>query len=248
MAVNFLWTSSPTELTLSNAEIHIWRVSLDLTASQVETLQHTLTEDEFGRAERYYFPRDRRHFIAARGALRTILSRYLNAQPGELRFCYSPYGKPTLGRASGDAVIHFNLSHSDGLALYAVARGREVGIDVERVRPIPDAEAIAERFFSVRENSVFRAVPENKKPEAFFTCWTRKEAFIKARGEGLSFPLDQFDVSVIPGEPARLLNIRNHPQECNRWSLHALAPGPGFVGALAVEGREVELSCWQWTE
>jgi len=243
-----LWLPVPVDLTLSSDEIHIWRASLDLPVSHVQSLQHTLAADELRRAERFYFQKDRKHFIVARGLLRAILSRYLGMEPGQLRFCYNSYSKPVLVTTPDQDMLNFSVSHSYGLALYAFTCGREVGIDLERIRADVDCEQIAARFFSLRENAVLRALPAKLKTEAFFNCWTRKEAYIKARGEGLSLPLDQFDVSLAPGKPAKLLDIRGDPQEATRWSLRALTPGPGYVAALAVEGHGWRLACWQWPD
>jgi 4'-phosphopantetheinyl transferase len=144
--------------------------------------------------------------------------------------------------------LRFNVSHSHGLALYAVTRRRKIGIDIERVRPISGPEQLAARFFSAGENAELCALPEHVKHEAFFNCWTRKEAYVKARGEGLSLPLNQFDVSLNPGEPARLLRVERDPQEAARWSLQGLTPAPGYVAALAVEGHGWRLACWEWRE
>ncbi len=248
MAFDRLWFPPPADLALSSDDVHVWRASLDLPASCVQSLQRTLAADELNRAERFYFQKDRKHFIAARGLLRAILSQYLDMEPGQLRFCYSPYGKPSLATTPGQDMLSFNVSHSHGLAIYALTRGREIGADLERVRADLDCEQIAARFFSPRENAVLCALPAKVKPKAFFNCWTRKEAYIKARGGGLSLPLDQFDVSLAPGELAMLLNTRGDPQEATRWSLQALTPGPGYVAALAVEGHGWRLACWQWPE
>ena len=141
----------------------------------------------------------------------------------------------------------FNLSHSHGIALYAITCGREIGIDIEYFRPDVEVEKLAERFFSPREAAVLRALPEHLRKEGFFNCWTRKEAYIKAEGKGMSIPLSAFDVSLTPGEPAALLRTESHPQETSRWSLQALSPEPGYTAALAVKGHDWELKCWQWT-
>jgi 4'-phosphopantetheinyl transferase len=239
------WLSPPTDLALPGDEVHVWRASLDLPAPSVQSLQRTLAADELSRVERLNFPRDRQRFIVARGTLRAILSRYLDMDPGQLRFRYGDHGKPSVVPTSGQETLHFNLSHSNGLALYAVARDRQIGIDLERMCPVAEAEQIAERFFSAREKAVFRTLPADLKCEAFFTCWTRKEAYIKARGAGMSLPLDQFDVSLIPGEPAVLLSTRGDPREALRWSLRELTPGPGYVAALVVEGHGWHLVRWQ---
>jgi 4'-phosphopantetheinyl transferase len=209
-------------------------------------LAQALSYDEAIRAGRFRFERDRRRFVVARGVLRIILGRYTGFEPSQLRFRYGERGKPYLSASFGSYTLHFNVSHSHELALYAVTRDYEVGVDLEYIRPIPDAEQIAERFFSTRENVALRAIPVDLKYEAFFTCWTRKEAYIKARGEGLSLPLDQFDVSLAPGEPARLLHTRDNPQEARRWSLVDVAPDSQYAGAVAIQGHGWQIRCWEW--
>jgi 4'-phosphopantetheinyl transferase len=225
----------------------VWRIELAQPAAQVEEFRQTLSEDEIARADRFYFEKDRDRFIVARGTLRAILGRYLKRSPHELRFRYSAYGKPSLDDDDG-AWLRFNVSHSHELGLIAVTCGREVGVDIEWIRPDVATEQIAERFFSTHEVAALRALPADRQTEAFFNCWTRKEAYIKARGEGLSFPLDKFDVSLVPGEPARLLRTEGAPQEALRWRLCELLPGPGYVAALAIEGHEWQLQCWQWVK
>jgi len=233
---------------LGDDEVHVWRAALNIKESRVQSLRRTLTADERARAERFHFQQDREHFIVARGLLRAILGRYLDVDPSQLRFSYSPYGKPSLARESGGGDLCFNLSHAGGLALYAVTRGRDIGIDVERIRADLADEQVAERFFSPREVAALRALSGNMQPLAFFNCWTRKEAYIKARGEGLSLPLDQFDVSLAPGEPAALLRINGNAQEASRWFLQELAPSPVYAAAVAVGGCDWRLKCWQWLE
>ena len=177
---------------------------MDEPPASIDCYLHTLAADERTKAERYYFERDRLRFIIAHGVLRAILSLYLNESPKRLSFCEGSHGKPALALDSGGDSIRFNMSHSHRMALYAVTRSREVGIDLEFVRCDLEAEQIAERVFSPREIAELRALPAALRRNAFFLCWTRKEAYIKAKGEGLSLPLDQFDVSLIPGEPAAL--------------------------------------------
>jgi 4'-phosphopantetheinyl transferase len=240
------WGLPPEKIILGSNEVHVWRASLDESPQQVDIFLHTLAADEQTRAERFYFQRDREHFIAAHGILRAILGLYLNRASKCLSFCYSSHGKPSLSWKSGGDAIRFNMSHSHGVALYAFARGRDVGIDLEFIRRDLELEQIAERFFSRRETATLRALPIDLREYAFFLCWTRKEAYIKARGEGLSLPLDQFDVSLIPGEPAALLSTQPDSDEALRWSLQELTLASGYVAALAVEGRGWSLSCWQW--
>ncbi len=167
--------------------------------------------------------------------------------PEEIAFDYNKYGKPTLAQTVGDQSLKFNMSHSGKLALYAFARHRELGIDVEWIkRRLNDAGQIAERFFSAAENNVLHALPESLKQEAFFNCWTRKEAYIKARGMGLSLPLDQFDVTLRPGEPARLLATRDDPRQASRWTMQALDPGKDYIAAVLVEGDGWEMKCFRF--
>jgi 4'-phosphopantetheinyl transferase len=242
------WRTPPETLTLGGDDVHVWRVRLSQNASRLQSLLQTLAADEQARAERFYFQRDRERFIVARGVLRAILGCYLNLEPSHLRFGYSPYGKPALARDSGGDALRFNVSHSHGLALVAVTRGRKIGVDLERISAEVANEQIAERFFSPREIIKLRSLSTQSQTEAFFHCWTRKEAYIKARGEGLSVPLDQFDVSLVPGEPAVLLSTQADPNEASRWCLQELVLGPGYVAALAVEGHDWQLQCWQWAE
>jgi 4'-phosphopantetheinyl transferase len=241
-----IWLPPPERLTLDSGAVHVWLASLDQSPSQVSHFQDTLAADERSRASRFYFRHDRERFIVARGVLRAILGRYLNRAPESLAFRYSFYGKPALVSESGVETIRFNISHSHGTALYVVTRGREIGVDLELIRDGLEIEQIAERFFSRREVSALSALPTELRQRAFFLCWTRKEAYIKARGEGLSLPLDQFDVSLIPGEPAALLSTQPDPDEALRWSLQELALASGYAAAFAVEARSCSLSCWQW--
>jgi 4'-phosphopantetheinyl transferase len=243
-----LWRSPSEILELNHKEVHVWRATLDLPMSRVRSLEQTLAADERARAERFHFEKDRMHFIVARGLLRAILGRYLARNPHTLRFCYSQYGKPTLAREShNDASLCFNVTHSHGVALYAVSRNRAIGIDLERIRTDVACEQIAERFFSPYEVSTLRSVPIYMRPEAFFSCWTRKEAYLKARGMGLSLALSQFDVTVAPGGSAALLSTREEDQDISSWWLCDLSPGFGYVAALAVEGHPSLQYC-EWSE
>lgn len=240
------WASPPGDLELLEGEVHVWRASLEGAAGQIAAMAETLSVDERSRAGKFYFERDRRSFILTRGILRTLLGRYLGQTAGRLRFCYGPQGKPALTQDSGGDTLRFNLSHSHGMALFALARARDVGVDLEWIRPDLASEEIAERFFAPREVSMLRKVPVQMRVEAFFHCWTRKEAYIKATGKGLSMPLEEFVVSLAPDEPAALLETRTDHREASRWCLRSLAPHPGYVGALAVRGDGLALRCWHW--
>lgn len=230
-------------LALPPDAVHVWRIDPAATAPAAELLP-ALEAEERQRADRFHFARDRDRFIVTRGMLRRILARYLIAAPEAVRFRYGSHGKPTLAPDQNGTDLRFNLSHTEGLALLAVARAREVGIDVERVRPGFASEEIAERFFAPAEVRALRALPRDRQDDAFFACWTRKEAYVKARGEGLSIPLDQFTVSLAPDEPAALLRVATDAAETARWSLHDLAVGPDYRAALLVEGSGARISWW----
>lgn len=240
------WRAPVDGLALTNDEVHVWRLRLEPPESQVGYLRHLLAPDELSRADSFYFPKDRDHFVVGRGVLRAILGRYLGMNPRDLHFSYSSYGKPSLTRECGGRWLRFNISHSWQLALVAVARGREIGVDIERLRAHATTWDIAEHSFSPGEVAALHAVPPHRQTEAFFNCWTRKEAYIKARGEGLSLPLDKFDVALTPGEPARLLSADGDTHEASRWSIRELNPGDGYVAALAVEGSQWRVLCWEW--
>jgi 4'-phosphopantetheinyl transferase len=245
---DFVWRLPPSRLVLSSSDVHVWCAFIDQVAPNLSRLGQTLSADERARAERFHFERDRNRFIASQGILRLILGRYANVEPARIRFSHGLHGKPTLAASCGEGGLGFNSSHSRGLLLYAVTRDREIGVDVEYIRPLPDLQQIAAQFFSAGENAALRMLPADQRLKAFFDCWTRKEAYLKATGEGLSQPLDQFEVSLSPEEPARLIRVERDPQEAARWSLQALAPAPGYAAALAVEGQGWHLACWRWTE
>ena len=238
----------PADTLSLDAEVHVWRAWLDVPTSQVESHLQSLSADERARAGRFCFQRDRTQFIVARGLLRNILGRYLGLEPDQLCFCYKLHGKPALTVAAGAPALRFNVSHSHCAALIAVTHDREIGVDIERIRVEAADIEIARRYFSSHEVAVLEALPAHSRTEAFFRCWTRKEAYIKARGGGLSIPLDQFDVSLAPGEPAMLRQTNADPQEVGRWSLRDLNPSPGYAAALAVEGHAWPLKCWHWSE
>jgi 4'-phosphopantetheinyl transferase len=230
---------------MNDDEVHIWRAALDTDPEHRGAFAATLAPEERTRAGRFHRPIDRDRFIVAHGLLRAIIARYLDRDPGAIAFQQGPSGKPSLRDDVGDHDLHFNMSHADGIALYALARDCEVGVDVERVRAGFADERIAERFFSRCELATLRALPPEQQRDAFFHCWTRKEAFVKARGTGIATALDSFDVSLSPDEPAAILAIRE-VGEPHPWSLHHLDPGPHYVGAVAVEGAHPARTYRQW--
>jgi 4'-phosphopantetheinyl transferase len=227
---------------LAIGEVRVWIARLRVAAEALDALWCLLSRDERERAGRFHFPRDRGRFVVCRGVLRTLLGHQLDVPPAHVRFVYGPYGKPAV-RADG-ATVRFNVSHSDDLALYALARDREVGIDVERIRHTFATSDIAERFFSRSERERLRRMPEEARVRAFFHCWTRKEAYVKAVGDGLSLSLDRFDVSVDPDHPA-LLRLHGGDDRA-RWALYDLRAAPAYAAALAVrpESECVRMAWW----
>jgi len=235
------WGSNPGLLELEEAEIHVWRAYLDRTEIVLPQFEATLSTDEKARADRFVFSRDRNQFVGTRGILRDLLGRYLGRSPEELQFDYSVLGKPCLRGEIFKQSVLFNVSHSHGLALLAFTVGRNLGVDVEFVRSGFASEEIADRYFSAQEVAELRALPPTLRTEAFFLCWTRKEAYIKARGEGLQIPLHSFHVSLTPGKPERLQS-----PDSSRWNLRSLSPDPRYVGALVAEGNDWQLRYWDW--
>jgi 4'-phosphopantetheinyl transferase len=211
--------------------VHVWAQPLEVPTPVVEFCYEMLSSEERQRAARYRVGRPRTDFILTRGTLRSLIASYLGMTPQGLAFRYSEHGKPLL---NGPFDLRFNVSHTDGLALMALAKGREIGVDVEKITTQPDARKLAERFFSVRERESLKTLSGEDLHAAFFRCWTRKEAYVKAIGEGLSLPLHQFDVSVAADESQALLATRPDPSEASRWTLRDLPAGPGYAAALAV--------------
>jgi len=238
------WSAVPARVQLDADQIHVIVVDLDEPPRPLDALEATLETDERERAARFRFPRDASRFAAGRGLLREMLGRYLGEEPDRIVFTYGATGKPRL--AGGGAGLGFNVSHSGSLALFAVGRCDRIGIDIELIRPVDDADQIATRCFSPRERTTFRALEPARRLDGFFNCWTRKEAYVKALGEGLTHALDRFDVSLTPGCPAELLRIDDDTPDAPPWTLDDLRPQAGYVGALAVPGRALRVSRWHW--
>jgi 4'-phosphopantetheinyl transferase len=238
------WASPPDQRGWPDNEVHVWRATLDWPAETAAGLESILSGDERERVRRLYFERDRQRCLISRGLLRTLLGRYLDRPPETLSFDYGSSGKP--GLASLAIPLQFNVSHSGELLLIAVTCGRAIGVDVEEIRRDKGVLEIAERFFSGNERDVLAGLPAELQHDAFFDCWTRKEAYIKAKGDGLSLPLDQFDVAFGPGQGAQLLATRPDGAEAARWRLKELDVADGYKAALAVEGSGWGLKCWDW--
>jgi 4'-phosphopantetheinyl transferase len=224
-------------LDLPEDEVHLWRVDLATVAKGEQRWERILSADERARAARFHFPKDRQYFTATRALLRTILGSYLDSDPAEIVFRYSEDEKPSLSPSQSGSEVEFNVSHSGERALLAFARGRALGVDVEQLRENFDHAAIARRFFSEQEQRQLAVLAPAERYHGFFRCWTRKEAYIKAQGTGLSLPLRQFDVSLGPGDLNALLATRPDSAEATQWTLQDVASGDGYVSALCVRGH-----------
>jgi 4'-phosphopantetheinyl transferase len=213
--------------------VHLWKKCFDASPEGMERSYEMLSPEERARAERFLVEPPRRAFILTRGTLRLLLGKYLDRAPSEISFRYTEFGKPLLDQSNE---LRFNVSHTDGVALLAFVRGRELGVDVEKIRPVKDLKDLANRFFSQAERKKLNGIEgEHRLRGAFFRCWTRKEAYIKGKGEGLSIPLHQFDVSLEMGETQALIATRPEASEAGRWLVRDISFDPSYVAALAIE-------------
>ena len=226
--------------TIESHEVHVWRLAFTTTPAALNGLSAVLSPDEESRAAAFHFERDRRRFISTRGLLRRLLGKYASQPPDRIEFVYAVHGKPRLAETDNDLNLQFNVAHSGNLALLAVARDLPLGIDVEQIRPLIEGEQIARRYFSPREVADYLSLPEADRQAAFFRCWTRKEALLKGWGSGLSTPLSEFSVSLLPGEPAILRE--GSGLDARPWRLYDLHPAAGYSAALAVSAA-VEVNC-----
>jgi 4'-phosphopantetheinyl transferase len=236
---------------LAERTVHLWYADLDPGIAAVESLRPLLAPDELERAARFHFDKHRRRYRVRRGRLRRLLAAYLGRPAESLELAYGDHEKPTVASEAelpAGRRLEFNLSDSEDLAIYGVARGLEIGVDVEILRPMPDALSISESFFSAPEREALRSVPEAATAEAFFNCWTRKEAYLKAIGKGLAEPLDSFVVTLTPGEPARFLDFVKVPGEVGRWSLFHLRPTSESIAAVALRDVGWEVLECGWIE
>lgn len=226
---------------LPQDEVHLRVAALDAWPHLVDRGCALLSPEEQATARAYLFPKHRARYIAARAFLRTVLAAYLGIGPEAVRLARGPTGKPTLGSGSAGVDVRFNLSHSKGCAVCAVARGREVGVDVERVRPFRDPTRIVERVLSPGELDVYRALAPEVRDAALLRVWTCKEAYLKATGEGITRPLREVEVVLDPRRPAALLAVGGSREAAVRWAMHEAAPAPGFMCAVVVEGPSCRL-------
>jgi 4'-phosphopantetheinyl transferase len=227
-----MWQSQPQKVSLAPHTVDIWRVQLLQPAERLAEARTLLSSDELERAERFRFHTHRVRYIFARAALRSLLGKYLETLPSDLVFTYTSFGKPFLPRASE---LTFNVSHSEDLALVAIGGPKRLGVDLERIRSDRELPKLARRYFSTDEAEAVLSLEGDELVQAFYRCWSRKESFIKAVGEGLSHSLDRFAVTLRAGEPARFIHIDGDPAEASRWSLFEVDPGAGFAGAVCFD-------------
>ena len=240
-----MWSTPTEDLNLHKGDIHLWKAGLNIDSAYQELLWNQLNKAEQDRANRFRFDKDRMHFIAGRGILRQLLAQYLNTLPTDIQFEYSAYGKPSL---KANPSLKFNLSHSNGLGLFAFTSDYELGVDIEFFKPDVDFYTLARNFFSQNEAQALLKLPPAHLKEGFYNCWTRKEAIIKAIGKGLSFPLDQFEVSLHPGNPAELIATYWDVEEVQYWTLSSFEPQTQFKGALAYRGQGLTVHYYRFDE
>ena len=235
-----------TPISLGSNEVHIWVIPLDQNPLDGMDLYQYLSQDEINRAERFHFDKHRRRFAISHNALRQILAMYLDVNPAEIKYDQTSHGKPWLTGPFKEGGLFFNLTHSHELALTAVTRRGEIGIDVEYLKDFVDIDGIATRFFSTLEQAVYLDLPEDQKVKGFYNCWTRKEAFIKAIGEGLSHPLDKFDVTLAPGDTPRFLRIGEEEDDSSKWTLESIDSISGYVGAVALRDIGIQFQFFEF--
>jgi 4'-phosphopantetheinyl transferase len=229
-----LWRKPDPFISLSGPEVDIWSAKLDLSLMQMQNLMGILSAHEKKRSQQLRFDRDKLRYVFSHGILRWILSKYVDESADQIEIVIGPQGKPSLVQQEKKYPIHFNLSHSHETVLCAITAVGEIGVDVEKIREVPDLEKIVRQFFSTRERAAFKEIPSSQRKQAFFRCWTRKEALIKAMGGGLSLPLDQFDVSILPDPAAALLDIHWDSRKMQHWLLSDISLDVGHAAALAI--------------
>ena len=242
------WQPGPESPKFVENEVHVWSISLVADDATTVRLMKYLSPDEGHRAARYLSDQHRRRFVVSRGRQREILSRYVHLSASKIEFCYESLGKPGLDEPLADSRIRFNLSNSGELALLAVTLDRDVGIDVERIREMSSMNDFSRRYFAKQECDALAVLSDSQRQVAFFNCWTRKEAILKATGKGISSPLDKVIVTLSPDREARVLSIDDDQEMAAQWWLAELNPLKGYVGAIAMRMRCPRLVCWSHSD
>jgi 4'-phosphopantetheinyl transferase len=239
------WTP---DANLQPHEVHICLINLHVSTDTLQKLVNYLSPEERAKAAKFHFAQHREQFTITHAVLRLLLAHYSQLTPATVSFVTNPYGKPALSILANQSPLYFNLSHTQGLAICAFTHICELGIDIEYMRTNLDYEQIAAYVFSPQEQAVLSRLTDQSQAHAFFNAWTRKEAYIKARGKGLSLPLDLFDVTLHPDEPSALLETREADQDASAWSMYDLAVPSGYKAALALPAHNVSLRFWSWSE
>ena len=231
---------------LHQSEVHLWTVSFDTLSEKLGYFRSTLSADEKERVDRFLKIEDRELYTITRGALRSLLGAYLAIEPSEVEFAYDALGKPSLVGTGAQLALHFSVSHSGAQALLGFARGRRIGVDLEHVSTDAEVLELAERYFSSNEFETLRSLTAEMQHEAFYCGWTRKEAYLKARGEGIFFGLERVEVSLVPGERAIIKRVSDDPNISENWILEHLLPAPNYIGAVAAEGHDITFRFFRW--
>jgi 4'-phosphopantetheinyl transferase len=240
------WPSAPEEaIQLTPGQVHLWAAALNEFLDQLPKLEPLLSHDELARAEKFHFVEDCNRYMIRHGLLRLILSPYLEQVPSTIEFQHGAYGKPEVRSRSAGRPVFFNASHSSEIAVYAITADCPVGVDVERTRQIPEIEAIARRFFSPRETRTLLALPASSRLQAFYSCWTRKEAFLKATGEGIAENLEKVEVTLAPEDHPEVVSLTGDPRAHERWQLRPFSPAAGYLGCMAYRNEILTFSQWR---
>ena len=239
------WPLAPEPIRLQPGQVHLWAAAMNEFVDQAPKLGLLLSPAEQVTAHKFKFARDRNRYLIRRGLLRLLLSRYLQQLPAAIEFQHGAYGKPEIKNHASGAPLFFNTSHSADIAVCAITSAGPVGVDIERTRTIPDIQKIARRYFRPRETETLMALPAESRLQAFYACWTRKEAFLKATGEGIAESLAKVEVTLAPRDPPAVVSLTGNPRAHEQWRLQPFSPAPGYLGCIAYKHAQLALSHWR---